>query len=170
MRLLEVLLDERGHEDVAPELDVLADVQARGGGAEADLDRLGGLAGQGAVEGPLVADVDAERGAAMRLDAVGQVVEGARVRDVARGHLAAVAGPVGAGEVVDAVRERVPHAVALVGVGVGRRLNGVPLDDERVQVDHVDVAVEEVEDHLAGHARRQRAYGREDGSLGHGRI
>lgn len=53
-----------------------ADVQALAGRAEAELDRLGGLAGQGAAEGPAVADVGAHGRVDVGLETVAEIEEG----------------------------------------------------------------------------------------------
>lgn len=98
----------------------------------------------------------------MRLNPIGQVVEGAGVRDVAR-HFTA-------GEVVNFVSERVPHATALLGAGVRGDVDGVAFNDERVEVDEFGVVVEEVEDDFARDARGQRADGCENGALRHGGL
>lgn len=97
----------------------------------------------------------------MRLQALGDVVEGAGVGDLAR-HDAA-------GQVGDLVREGVPHALLLLGQGVRRRRDGVPLDDERVEVDHLEVVVEEVEDGFAGEGGGEGGYGCECCSTHDGR-
>lgn len=78
----------------------------------------------------------------MRLDAAGEVVEGCCVGDVAGGKAA--------GEVGHLVGEGVPHAGEfLVGRVAGRR-DAVTFLDERVEVNHLDVVVEEGDCCVAG--------------------
>lgn len=64
--------------------------------------------------------------------------------------------------------EGIPGAVELFCRGVARRRADMALDDERVQVDHLDMVVQRLQHGVAGDARRQRRDGGEDGSLGHG--
>lgn len=149
------LLDEARHDDAAPQVDVLADVEARGGRAEAQLGGLRGLSWHGAADGPLGPRFHAHGRVAVRLQAAREVVEGTRVRDghVARGQL---------------VGERVPRAPELLLWRVRRRRDAVPLPDERVQVNHLDVVVEEGDGGLAGEPEGERRDGREEAAFGHG--
>jgi hypothetical protein len=131
--LFERLLDETGHEDVAADVDVLADIEPSVGRTEPQLDGLLALPRQRAGDGPFVADVESHGGIAMGLQAIGQVVKGAGVADLA-GHDATW-------EVGDLVGQRVPDAFALVVGAVVGGLDGVALDDERVEVNHLDVVM-----------------------------
>jgi len=70
----------------------------------------------------------------MRLQPVGQVAERARVSDVASVEVAR--------EVRDFVGERIPDAGLLLGFGVGRGRDGVPLLDQRVEIDHLQVIMQ----------------------------
>lgn len=137
----------------------LAQVQPLPRGPDAELHGLGRLAGQVAVEAPALADVGAHGGVAVGLDAVGQVVEGGGVGDVS--------GDDAAGQVRDLVRHAPPGAALLLGRRVRRRRDRVPLDHQRVQVDHLHVVVQERDDGRARHARRQRRDRRERRLLGH---
>lgn len=96
----------------------------------------------------------------MGLDAARQVMKSSRVGDIS--------GDDAAGQIRDLVGHAPPGAAALLGGGVRRRVDGVPLDDQRVQVDHLHVVVQEVDDDLARDARRQRRDGRERAALRHG--
>lgn len=96
---------------------------------------------------------------AVRLQPVGHVAKRARVRDVAREQVA--------GKVRDLVGKRVPDAGLLLGLGVGRRRDGVPLLDQRVEVDHLEVVVEEGDDDIARQAGRQGGDGCEGGAAEH---
>jgi hypothetical protein len=72
--LLEVLLDKPGHQAVATQINIFAKVQARRRctqGSKTQLDRLPRFARLCAADGPAVTNVDAERGAAVCLQAVG---------------------------------------------------------------------------------------------------
>ena len=80
----ESLADEGGHEEVAAEVDVLAEVEPVGGRADPNLDRCRGFAGQRAGEAPTLADVGAHGRVDVRLHAVRQVVERGRIRDLPR--------------------------------------------------------------------------------------
>lgn len=71
-------------------------------------------------------------------------MEAASVADVSRGQAA--------GQVGDFVGEGVPGAGVLFRGRVGRRGDEVTLFDEGVEVDHLEVVVEEVEDGIAGDA------------------
>ena len=61
-----------------------------------------------------------------------------------------------AGKILYAIGERVPDASLLFRAGVGGCFDRVALDDERVQVYHGDMVVEEVEDGGACDAGGQR--------------
>lgn len=159
--LLDGLLDEAGHEDVAAKIDVLPDVQARRGGAQTQLLRLGGLAGEAPADGPLLAHVEPHGRPHVRLQTdARQVVEGGRVGDLA-------GEDVRPGQVGDLVGHGVPGAVALGGVGVVRGGDGVALDDEGVEVDHGEVVVEEGEGGLAVDVGGEGGDGGECGSGWH---
>jgi hypothetical protein len=56
MRVLEGFLDESCEENVAAHVNVLADVEACERGADTELDGLGGIIRERAVDGPFVAD------------------------------------------------------------------------------------------------------------------
>ncbi len=96
----------------------------------------------------------------MRLDAVGQVVKGGGIFNLA-GHEAA-------GEVRNLIRQTPPHAAGLFLGSVRGWRDGVPLDDQRIQVDHLLVVVQEVDDDLARDARGQGRDGCECRALRHG--
>lgn len=157
MGLEDSLLDETGHEEITANLDVLAQIQALARGSEAELDGLLGLSRQRAAQRPALADVGAHGGVAVRLQAVGPVLERGRVRQVR----------LDARHVADLVRHAPPDAVRLVGGRVRRRRDRVPLDHQRVQADHLGVVVQEVEHHLARDPRRQRRDGREGRAFRH---
>lgn len=142
MRLLHRLLDKTRHDDVTPQINILPQIKPTQRRIQPQLDGLLRLPGQAPADAPAIADVEPHGRVAVRLQALGDVVEGAGVGDLAR-HDAA-------GQVGDLVREGVPHALLLLGQGVRRRRDGVALDDERVEVDHLEVVVEEVEDGFAG--------------------
>lgn len=96
---------------------------------------------------------------AVRLHPVGHVAKRARVRNIARQQVAR--------EVRDLVGERVPDAGLLLGLGVGRRRDGVPLLDQRVEVDHLEVVVEEGDDDITRQAGRQGGDSCEGGAAEH---
>lgn len=159
------LLDEAGDEAVAVQVDVLAQVEAGGGGTEtgeAQLDGLAWLAGQGAAQGPALADVDAEGRAAMGLEAVGQRMEDAGVGDVG----AALSLTLLPGH-DNGIGQLVPDPQGLVGVGMGGGGDAVAVDDEGVEVDDGLVVVQKGEHVLAADGGRQGGDGGEDGVLGH---
>ena len=89
-----------------------------------------------------------------------QIVKGARI-----GH---VAGP--AGHVGDLVGQGEPGTVLLVGRGMGRWFDCMTLNDQRIQINHLLVVVQELKHHFARHARRQRRDACEDGSGHDGQI
>lgn len=93
-----------------------------------------------AVDGPFVADIQPGRSVAVRLQPVGYVVECTCVGDVAVGQSAR--------EIGDPVCQGPPRAVVLFWCGVGRRFDGMSLLDERVEIYHLLMVVEEVDDHL----------------------
>jgi hypothetical protein len=95
----------------------------------------------------------------MSLNTEWQVVESAGVRDISR-HDAAW-------QVRDLVSERVPDAATLLGLSISRRLNDVAFLDQRVEINHLEVVVEEFDGRLARHIGWQRADVGEDGSLKH---
>lgn len=141
-------LDEADHGDVALDLDVLAEVQAVGGGTQllqANLALLGRLdAGLVAGDAVLVAHVDAERDVDVGLQAPGHVVEAAVEGDLAGADVAH------AGDELDALGYLVPGAVVLVGGGIARRGDGLVAEDEGIQGDDLAVGVEDVEGQLTG--------------------
>ena len=96
----------------------------------------------------------------MRLQSHGEVVEAGGVADLAVGHAAR--------EIVDSVGEGVPDTAELFGAGVAGRFDRMSFDDERVEVDHADVVVEELEDGSAGDACGKGSNGCEDGTFRHG--
>ena len=96
----------------------------------------------------------------MSLQAVGEVVECASV--------AHVAGYETARQIGYLVGEGVPYAMEFLRRCVRRGLYGVALLDERVEVNHFEVVVEELDDDFAGDPLRKRSYGSEDCSFGHG--
>lgn len=71
-------------------------------------------------------------------------------------------------QVGDFVGDQVPNAVEFLRGSLWRRLDGMAVDDQRIQVDHLDVVVEGCEDVLAGDGGRERGYGCEDGAFRHG--
>lgn len=159
MRLEDSLLHETGHQEITPHLHVLADVQPLARGAQAELHRLLRLARQRAAQAPALDDVRAHGRVAVRPDAVVHVLEGGRVREVR----------LDAGQVADLVPQAPPHALALLLRAVrGRRGERVPLDHQRVQVDHALVVVEEVYHGLPADVRRERRDGGESRAFGHG--
>lgn len=71
-------------------------------------------------------------------------------------------------QVGDFVGDQVPDAVKFLRGGLRRRLDRMAVNDQRIQVDHLDVVVEGCEDVLAGDRGRESGYGCEDGAFGHG--
>ena len=160
--LLHALLDIGDHGEVAGDLNVLLQVEAVGGGLAAELAGFGvDLAGLGALDLVLDAQVDAGGGVGVGLQAPGHVVEDALEADLAAAH------PAHAGDVLDALVDLVPDGEELVGGGVFGGGDGVVADDERVQLDDLAVRVQHVDGELARDARGE---GRDDGVvrlLGH---
>jgi hypothetical protein len=144
--LLERLLDKSGHEYITPHVDIFTNVETGPRRIEPQLDGLLRLSRERTADGPLVADIKTHRGIAMGLQAVGEVMECTGVGDLA-GHDAA-------GQVGDLIGERVPGAIALVGRRMVWRNDGMALLDERVQVNHLDMVVEERDGRLSRNARR----------------
>lgn len=165
------LLDEARHQDAAPQVDVVAEVEARGGRAEAQLCGLGGLSWRAAADGPLGPRFHAHGRVAVRLQAAREVVEAARVRHRhGHGHVAARGEPVGEerrghGHLVG---ERVPRAPALLLWRVRRRRDAVLLLHQRLKLNHARVVVEEGDGGRAAEPEGERRDGREDAAFGHG--
>ena len=90
----------------------------------------------------------------MGLDAVGEVVEADGVRDFA--------GVYAARQVLHAIRHFVPDAVELFWGSFLRWFDPMTLFYQGIQVDHLEVVVECVQDMLAGDARWERGDCRED--------
>lgn len=153
--LLEGLLNERSHEDVATNVDILADVEAGTWCAEAEFLPFGRLARQGAADGPPTPNVEAHGGVAMCLQAVGQIMEGAGIGDVGRSSR-------NSGKIRNLIGERVPDAMLLIGGRVGRDGNGMPLLDKGVEIDHLQMVVKEADDRFA----RDVGWKRSDGCKG----
>lgn len=155
---LELRLDEADHGDVGLDLDVLAQVQAVGGGAEgleANLAMLGRLdAGLVAADAVRVAQVNVHGRVDVRLQAPGHVVEAAVELDLAGAQLAR------AGQELDALLDLVPGAVELVGGGIARRGDWLVAEDERVEGDDFAVGVEDVDGELS---RDEARDGRDEG-------
>lgn len=159
MGFLQRLLDEGGHDEVAPQLDVLAQVETLPRSTNTQLDGLGRLARQVTIKAPALADISAHGGIAMGLHTIRQIIKSGRVGDVA--------GDDASGKIRDLVCHAPPHAPLLLGRRVRRRRDRVPLDHQRVQVDHLHVVVQELDYDFPRDARRQRRYRRECGLLGH---
>lgn len=140
----------------------LAEIQPLSRGTKSYLDGLERLAGQGSTKTPALADIGTQGCVAVRLDAVGEVVEGGGIRNLA-GHETA-------GKIGDLVGQAPPYAAGLLVGGMRRRRDGMALDDQRIQVDHLLVVMQEFDDDLAGDARRQRRDGRERRALRHGIV
>ncbi len=96
----------------------------------------------------------------MCLETVGKIVEA-----TVEGHTASVEAT---GEVVDFVADGIPLAGKLLGGGVGGRFNGVALCDERIEIDHLNMVVEGIEDCFSRNACRKASDSGEVSSLGHG--
>lgn len=160
MGVLKRPFDEASHHKVTAELDILAEIQPLSRGTKPYLDGLERLTGQGSTEAPALADIGSQGCVAVRLDAVGEVVEGGGILNLA-GHETAR-------KIGDLISQAPPYAAGLlVGRMRGRR-DGMPLDDQRIQVDHLLVVMQEFDDDLAWGARGQRRDGRERRALRHG--
>lgn len=107
MALLDRLLHKPRHDEVAAQVDVLADVQSRPWRAESQLQGFRRFSWHVAPNGPLGAGLDAHGRVAMRLQPVGEVVERCRVSHLARGQATRQVG--------DFVGDGVPHAAVLLG-------------------------------------------------------
>lgn len=133
MGILQRLLDEACHHEVTAELDILAEIQALSRGTKSYLDGLKRLARQGSAKAPALADIGTQGCIAVRLDAVREVVEG--------GGIGNLAGHETAGKIGDLVGQAPPHAAGLLVGGMRRRRDGMSLDDQRIQVDHLLVVM-----------------------------
>ena len=154
--VLQRLLHEARHEEVAPHLDVQAQVEARDRGANAQLGGLHGLVGQVAAQRPLGLDIQAHGRIDVRLEAGGEVVEAGLEVDLAGDHAG--------GQVRDLVGDGVPLAVILLGGGFGRRLDHMPLFMGGVEIDHLEMVVQRGQDGLPGDAGREGGDDGEDGA------
>lgn len=96
----------------------------------------------------------------MCLETVGKIVEA-----TIEGHTASVEAT---GEVVDFVADGIPLAGKLFGGGIRGRFNGVALCDERIEIDHLNMVVEGIEDCFSRNACRKASDSGEVSSLGHG--
>ena len=159
MGFAESLLHEGNHHDVTLHVDIFSQPQSVFRHPESQFLRLFGFPRETAAKGPAALDIKTQRSVAVCLDPVRKVVEAAGVGDFARGDTA--------GYVVDFVGDLVPGAVVFFGGRVAWRLDRVALDDERVEIDHLDVGVEGTHDTFACDPRRNRGDGGEDGSFGH---
>ena len=149
---------EAGHGEVALHFDVFLEPEALFGEAEAEFLGLAGFAGERAAKGPAAFHVEAHGGKDVGLEAVGEVVEAAHEGE----------GAGDTGEVADFVGDGVPLAVGFFSAGCLWGADGVAVCDEGVEVDHLGVGVEGVEDGLAGDACGQRCDGGEMGLFRHG--
>lgn len=144
MRFSKGLLDEADHEDVALHIHVFAQPESFFRNAESKLLNLFRLAREGAAKLPSGFDVETHGCKTMRLYAVGEVVEAASVGDFSRVDAT--------GDVLNFIGHFVPFAMCFFGTGVWRSADGMTIDDKRVEVYHIDMAVEEAHDTFTGNA------------------
>jgi len=149
-RAAHLRLDKRHHGDVALNLNVFAQVEALGGGADSKLFRFWRLAGLVAADTPIVAHVDIHGSVDVGLDAPRHVVEAALEADLTGTHLAH------SRHVLDSLGDLVPGGVELVGGGIARCFDGVMLEHERIQGDDLGMVVQHVNGQLPRDGRRQR--------------
>lgn len=150
-------LDEAGHGDVALELNVFAQIQSVGRGAQglqSNLAPFGGLDAR-LVPGDLVPvpQIDVEGGVDVRLQPPGHVVEASVERDFAGAHVA------DARDQLDFLRDLVPCAVELIRGSVSGGGDRLVVEDEGIEGDDFAVRVEDIEGELA---RDEAGDGRDD--------
>lgn len=73
-------------------------------------------------------------------------------------------------QIRDLVGQRKPLAMKLINRGMRRRRDWVSFLDQRVQVNHLLVIMEEVEDDLPRNTRWKRRNSGEDGTFRHGVV
>ncbi len=122
---------EARHGEVAFHFDVFFKPETLFGEAEPEFLGLAHLAGEAAAEGPAAFHVETHGGVDVGLEAVGEVVEAAHEGE----------GAGDAGEVADFVGDGVPLAVGFFRCGDLWRADWVTVCDERVEIDHLRVAV-----------------------------
>jgi hypothetical protein len=77
------------------------------------------------------------------------------------------AGAESTGKILNTVGEGIPYAVVFFGGGIWRRLDGMTLFDERVEINHFNVGIEGFEDGSSGYARGEWGNRCENGSFRH---
>lgn len=159
MRFLQCLLHEGRHEYVAFHVDVFAQPQAMLWDTQSYLHRFDGFVRQRSAHCPFALDVQPHGRITVGLQPIAEIVETGAIGDFARVHTA--------GQILDFVGHGVPNAMKFLGGSLCRRFDRMTFFDQRVQIDHLDMIMETLQNNLSCYSGRKASKRGEYGSFRH---